>query len=141
MTYNLPMAQPPRTATAGTFFVTAVSLNRRRRFQVDATARLFIDTLQHYRREGSYRLFAFVVMPDHIHLLLQTDNLSKSMKDIKGGFTRYYKTRIWQPGFTDHLILTRPDFETHRTYIHQNPVRARLSETAKSYPYSSAFRG
>ena len=70
------MAQPPRTATAGTFFITAVTLNRRRRFQVDSTARLFIDTLQHYRAQGSYKLFAFVVMPDHIHLLLQTDNLS-----------------------------------------------------------------
>jgi putative transposase len=135
------MAQPPRTATAGTFFITALTLSRRRRFQVDATARLFIDTLQHYRREGSYKLFAFVVMPDHIHLLIKTDDISKSMKNIKGGFTRHMKGRFWQPGFTDHLIQSRTDFETHRDYIHQNPVRARLSETAESYPYSSAFRG
>jgi putative transposase len=135
------MAQPPRTATAGTFFITAVTLNRRRRFQVDSTARLFIDTLQHYRAQGSYKLFAFVVMPDHIHLLLQTDNLSKSMKDIKGGFTRHFKTKIWQRGFTDHLILNREQFDSRRDYIHQNPVDEHLSETPGSYPYSSAFRG
>jgi putative transposase len=135
------MARPPRTATAGTFFVTALTLDRRRRFKVDATARLFMDTLQHYRREGSYKLFAFVVMPDHIHLIIQTENLPKSMKDLKGGFTRHMKGRFWQPGFTDHLILNREQFDSRRDYIHQNPVRAGLSETAESYPYSSAFRG
>jgi len=139
--YNSRMAQPPRTATAGTFFVTAITLNRRRRFQVDATARLFIETLQHYRRTGSYKLFAFVVMPDHIHLLLQTDDLSKSMKDIKGGFTLHFESKIWQRGFTDHLILNREQFESRREYIHQNPVREHLAKTADTYPHSSAFRG
>jgi putative transposase len=136
------MAHPQRTATSGTFFTTAITLNRRHRFKVDATARLFIETLQHYRAAGSYKLFAFVVMPDHVHLLIQTDDLPKSMKDIKGGFThRFAPTRqFWQRGFTDHLILNRADFDTHVDYIHQNPVRARLSETAESYPYSSAFR-
>jgi len=136
------MAQPPRTATSGTFFTTAITLNRRHRFQVDATARLFIETLQHYRAAGSYKLFAFVVMPDHVHLLIQTDDLSKSMKNIKGGFThRFSPTRqFWQPGFTDHLILNRADFDTHVNYIHQNPVRAHLTQTAEAYPYSSAFR-
>ncbi len=135
------MAQPPRTAIAGTFFTTAITLSRRRRFQVDATARLFIDTIQHYRAQGSYKLFAFVVMPDHVHLLIQTDDLSKSMKDIKGGFAHRFnpKIRFWQPGFTDHLILDRNDFDTHVTYIQQNPVRGHLSKTAGSYPYSSAF--
>jgi putative transposase len=122
------MAQPPRTATAGTFFVTAITLNRRRRFQVDATARLFIETLQHYRAASSYKLFAFVVMPDHIHLLLKTDDISKSMKDIKGGFHHRLglKPRFWQPGFTDHLILNREQFESRRGYIHHNPVREHL---------------
>ena len=124
------MAQPPRTATAGTFFITAITLGRRRRFQVDATARLFIKTLQHYRAAGSYKLFAFVVMPDHIHLLLQTDDISQSMKNIKGGFAHHTDAKFWQRGFTDHLILTRDDFDIHRTYIHQNSVRAHLALTA-----------
>jgi len=135
------MARPPRTATTGTFFITANTLDRRRRFKVDATARLFMDTLQHYRREGSYKLFAFVVMPDHIHLLIQTEDLPESMKNIKGGFTSHMKGRFWQPGFTDHLVLNREQFNSRRDYIHQNPVREGLCEKAEDYPYSSAFRG
>ena len=63
------MAKPPRTATSGTFFITTVTYNRRRLFQVPATAELFLETLQRYRTEGAYKLHAFVVMPDHAHLL------------------------------------------------------------------------
>ncbi len=133
------MSQPQRTATAGTFFITAVTLNRRRRFQVDATARLFIETLQHYRAADPYKLFAYVVMPDHVHLLLQTEDISKSMKDIKGGFAHRMGPKFWQCGFTDHLILNREQFESRRAYIHLNPVRARLAVTAQGVLYSSAF--
>lgn len=63
------MAIPTRTARPGTFFVTTATYNRRRLFQVEANASLLIETIQHYRREGNYKLHAFVVMPDHIHLL------------------------------------------------------------------------
>lgn len=135
------MAHPQRIANAGTFFVTAITHNRRRLFQVDANATLFLDTLQHYRREGLYKLHAFVVMPDHVHLLLTTDNLTTAIQRIKGGFSHRLPSKfpIWQRGFTDHLILTREQFESHRTYIHQNPVAKDLAPHPEAYPYSSAF--
>ena len=137
------MAAPPRTAIAGTFFITAITYNRRRLFQVEARAKLFIETLQHYRAEGLYKLYAFVVMPDHVHLLLTTDDLPKAMQHIKGGFSRRVDSKftVWQRGFTDHLVLNREHFESRRHYIHENPVRERLVESAEKYPYSSAFRG
>jgi putative transposase len=61
----------------------------RRLFQVAAKAELFLETLQHYRREGHYKLHAFVVMPDHIHLLLtpQEFALERVIQLIKGGFS------------------------------------------------------
>ena len=64
------MAIPTRATSHGTFFISTQTWNRRRLFQKPANAELFLDTLQHYRREGHYKLHAFVVMPDHIHLLL-----------------------------------------------------------------------
>ncbi len=136
------MAHPPRTANAGTFFLTAITHNRRRLFQVDANAALFLDTLQHYRAEGLYKLHAFVVMPDHIHLLLTTDDLSTAVQRIKGGFSHRLASNfpIWQRGFTDHLVLNREQFETRRDYIHQNPVEEHLAERREDYPHSSAFR-
>ena len=49
---------------------------------------MFLNTLQHYRHEGCYKLFAFVVMPDHVHLLLtpQGITLERTMQLVKAGF-------------------------------------------------------
>jgi putative transposase len=136
------MAHPPRTAITGTFFITAITYNRRRLFQTTVNAKLFIETLQHYRAEGFYKLHAYVAMPDHIHLLITTDDLTAAMQRIKGGFSRRLDSRfpVWQRGFTDHAVLNRDHFESRRDYIHQNPVRKHLAACAEDYPYSSAFR-
>src|SRR5579863_3673147 len=53
-----------------TFFVTAVAANRRRLFQTDANANLLLDLFQDDRAKGRYQLHAFVLMPDHIHVLI-----------------------------------------------------------------------
>ena len=138
------MAHPPRTANAGNFFLTAITYNRRRLFQNEANAKLFIETLQHYRAEGFYMLYAFVVMPDHVHLLITTADLATAMQRIKGGFSRKLnlasKFPVWQRGYTDHLVLNREQFDSRREYIHQNPVRERLVERAEHYAFSSAHR-
>jgi putative transposase len=62
------MSIPSRSDGARTYFVTSATFNRRRIFQVAANAELFLEVLQQYRTEGYYKLHAFVVMPDHIHL-------------------------------------------------------------------------
>jgi putative transposase len=137
------MAIPARTSRPGTFFITSRTYDSRRIFQVPATCELFLETLQHYRREGEYKLHAFVVMPDHIHLLLTpTQTIERAMGLIKGGFSHRLDSKfpVWQRSFTDHRIRDREDFEIRRNYIHQNPVDARLVATAEAYPYSSAHR-
>lgn len=137
------MAIPQRTATTGTFFVTTITYNRRRLFQVTRNADLLLETLQHYRAEGQYKLHAFVVMPDHVHLLLtpHEKTISQVMNLIKGGFSHRLESKlpVWQRGFADHLVRNAEDFDTRRNYIHQNLVRAHLSTSPELYPHSSAF--
>jgi putative transposase len=135
------MAKPPRTSTRGTFFVTAITANRRRLFQTETNANLFLDILQHYRTQRLYKLHAYVAMPDHVHLLLTTDDLPNAMKHIRGGFSRRLASNlgVWQRGYADHEIKTREEFESRRIYIHQNPVLANLTTHPSQYPYSSAF--
>ena len=138
------MAIPSRATSHGTFFISSQTWNRRRLFQTAANAQLFLDTLQHYRREGHYKLHAFVVMPDHIHLLLtsQVITIERALMLIKGGFSRRLESKlpIWQRGFTDRRMRDRDDFLTHRNYIHHNPVRGCLCQQPEDYPYSSAYR-
>ena len=138
------MAAPPRTAQTGTFFVTTVTANRRRLFQVTRNAELFLETLQHYRALGHYKLHAFVVMPDHVHLLLttQSSTIFQIMNLIKGGFSHRLSSPHTprQRGFTDHLVRNREEFDSRLTYIHQNPVADHLTSSRALYPYSSACR-
>lgn len=126
------------------FFVTTITHFRQPIFRRDATARLLIDTLADYREQRKFLLHEFVVMPDHIHVLLTAApeiSLERAMQFIKGGFSHRlkYKGRVWQASFTNHRVRDLEDYERHREYVRMNPVRAGLAERPEDYPYSSAF--
>jgi putative transposase len=128
------------------FFVTTVTAQRRPIFRRETTAHLLIETLAHYRDEGKFLLHEFVVMPDHLHLLITPApeiSLERAMQFIKGGFSYRLRGRppVWQASFTNHRVRDLEDYENHREYIRMNPVRARLAERAEEYPYSSAAGG
>jgi putative transposase len=124
--------------------VTSATWERRTLFRNERWARLFIDTLYHYRG-SAYLLHEFVIMPDHIHILLTTKtSLEKAVQFIKGGFSYRAKKElgsnmeIWQKGFSDHRIRDSGDYLRHVAYIRENPARKHLCECAEEYPYSSA---
>ena len=138
------MISPP-----GTYFVTFLTWQRRRLFVVEPYVRLFLKTLYGYRRQGKFFLHAFVLMPEHVHLLLtpaEDVTLERVIQLVKGGYSRAFglefrSGEVWQRGFTDHRIRHAGDFISHRDYIHQNPVKRGLVETAREYRYCSAFPG
>jgi putative transposase len=138
------MISPP-----GTYFVTFLTYQRRRLFVVDNYSRLFLKTLYNYRRQRKFQLHAFVLMPEHVHLLLTPApdvTLELAMQFIKGGYSHAFgrefgPKQIWQRGFTDHRIRDDEDFERHREYIHQNPVKRGLVERAEEYRLCSAYPG
>ena len=85
----------------GTYFVTFSTWQRRRLFVVDSYARLFLKILYGYRRQGRFQLHAFVLMPEHVHMLLtRADNvtLERAMQLIKGGVFACIRSRIWAQG-------------------------------------------
>lgn len=134
----------------GTYFLTFSTWQRRRLFVVETYARLFLKTLYHYRREGRYALHAFVLMPDHVHILLtpaRDVTIERAVQLIKGGYShalgaiRGRNAEAWQRGFTDHRIRDPNDFAHHRSYIHQNPVTGKLVADPSEYRYCSAFPG
>jgi putative transposase len=131
-----------------TFFVTSVTWQRVPIFRVEARARLLIEVLRGYRDQGKYFLHEFVVMPDHIHLLLSPAgevSLEKAVQFIKGGYSyrlrKVEKIQVWQESFTNHRIRDFDDYQRHCEYVRLNPVRARLVRDAASYAFSSASLG
>ncbi|HEX5317343.1 MAG TPA: transposase, partial [Candidatus Kapabacteria bacterium] len=115
-------------------------------FRDPQKAELMMDVLEHYREQKKYELHEFVIMPDHLHLLITPAadiSLERAAQLIKGGFSyRLGKTKrrlIWQESFTNHRIRDEQDYARHSEYIRMNPVRARLSPTPEAYPYSSGL--
>ncbi len=133
----------------GTYFVNTVTYQRRNLFISEPMARLFLKTLYSYRRQLKFLLHAFVVMPEHVHLLLTPMEIpiERAMQFVKGGFSHAVKEQlgsnleIWERGFTDHRVRDIADFHHHRVYIHDNPVRRGLVDDPSEYRFSSAFPG
>ena len=132
------------TENQQTYMITTSTWGQRALFQKERWAALLIDTLYHYRG-AAYLLHEFVVMPDHIHVLLTPlVSLEKAAQFIKGGFSYRAKNElgsnmeVWQKGFQDHRIRDAADYDAHVTYIWQNPVRKHLCQRPEEYPYSSA---
>ena len=126
-----------------TFFITAVTANRRRLFQTHTNAELLLNLFNEDRVKGRYELHAFVLMPDHIHLLLTPApdiSIEKAMQFIKGGFSFRLQSKldVWQSGFTKRRIEDARDYANHVRYIHENPIHARLCEQVTDFPHSSA---
>src|SRR5580700_8644668 len=97
-----------RTAPGFTYFVTTKTWENGAIFQASEAAKILIRCMIHYRDKGSYLLHEFVVMPDHLHLLLtpaENTSLEKAMQLIKGGSSHQIhqqpgrKIPIWSPGF------------------------------------------
>ena len=104
---------------------------------------LLLRILHDNRQKGRFQLHAYVIMPDHIHLLLtpaENVSLEKAMQFIKGGFSFHLKSAfdVWERSFKEHRIKDEQDYAHHGRYIELNPIRANLSSTPEQFPYSSA---
>ena len=145
------MARPSRNAlpenvqsSARTFFATTRTSQSRALLQSDRNATLLIDVLRSYVSAKKFRLHDFVVMPDHVHLLLTVGEgmtIEKAMQFVKGGFSyrlrkeHGYSGEVWQRGFSESRVEDGPSFVRHREYIAANPVKAGLADSPEAYPY------
>jgi len=93
-------------------------------------------------------LHDFVVMPDHVHLLLTVGSemtVERVMQFIKGGFSYRlkkefgYSGEVWQRGFSEVRVQDKQSFLRHREYIMQNPVKAGLADSPEEFPYCFTY--
>jgi putative transposase len=120
-----------------TYALTAATHNRRI-FQRSTLAELLITTLFRYRDAGRFHLHGFVVMPDHIHVLLTPapdHTIERCAQLIKGGFSfaarKEFAGEIWQEGYHAHRLTDTNDLQNQLRYIAENPQRVHLT----GYPY------
>jgi putative transposase len=138
------MRRPPREtvrSSGQTYFVSSQTVQRQPFFRHERWAVLLQEFFQHYRG-GSFLLHAYVIMPDHFHMIISPQSsLERAMQNVKGGFSFRarsafeWKHDIWQPGFSDHRIRDAEDLDRHIVYMQHNPVQARLCLATESYRY------
>ena len=96
-----------------------------------------------------YKLLEWVVMPNHVHVLVETDpeNQLSAIVHTWKSFTAKEANKIlgssahfWQPDYFDRFIRNDAHFANAVRYIHQNPVKAKLVERPEDWPFGSAAR-
>jgi len=106
-----------------------------------------LNDMQVVRSSRDFLLLAYVVMPDHVHLMMypRETTLSIVLQDLKKRTARsLHKSRgcagpIWQSRFFDFICRRVRDYWSKVEYIHQNPVTAGLVDRPEDWRWSSAF--
>jgi putative transposase len=135
------------TNAGWTYFVTTHSFQGVFLFQVQQTAEIIIAKILEYRDRQNFLLHDFVLMPNHLHLIV-TPMLGvspeKAMQLIKGGSSheihriRGNKMEIWQAGFHESSVTSWSEYQKKRDYVQYNPVAAKLVNKVEAWAYGSA---
>ena len=127
------------SAPGGYYFITAVTKGRVPWFKHASHARAASRTFHDEKLAGYGRTLAFVVMPDHIHWLLELEGeLSEAVRLYKALVSVRVGERLWQRGFHDHAIRREEDLRAAARYLVANPLRAGLADKIENYPYWNA---
>lgn len=146
-------------------FITTSCYNRLPLFSFDKIKTIFIQSVIHIRNKYGFKLFGYVIMPEHVHILIQTQDktISDIMREIKQicafNSLQVLKTRsaknllerlrrntkreaehkysFWKPRFYDFNIYSEKKFKEKLDYCHKNPVTRGLVKDPFEWRFSS----
>ncbi|HEU5275821.1 MAG TPA: transposase [Xanthobacteraceae bacterium] len=135
----------------GTYFFTVTLADRTSRVLTEHIAELR-HAVRRTRSSQPFAIDAIVVLPEHLHVVMTlpegdadypnrwrlikrrfTDGVLKSRVQV----SRAPRDAVWQRRYWEHTIRDDKDFERHLDYIHFNPIKHRLVERVRDWPYSS----
>jgi REP element-mobilizing transposase RayT len=148
------------------YYVTTVVYDRLPLFARPSFVIPLLDSLNFYRYKLQFKLLGYVLMPDHIHLIIwpfgeaTVADVMRTFKEFTakriarqvevegiqpwieafrraGAETGRAKNKVWQDGYWDKNVFTERFLRQKLHYVHRNPVRARLVKSPEQYVYSS----
>jgi putative transposase len=145
------------------YFLTSVPKDRLPVFRTDELKDVAGNAINEARKSGKFALYAYVIMPDHLHVITDSARTSKdALRFINGiishrvithlkekGYEsslqklrqetkrRHYQHSLWDHHPNVRVLLTEQMLTERLRYVHENPVRAGLVERAEDYRYSS----
>ena len=106
----------------------------------------YLERLKHYKIKYSFYLYAYCLMPNHLHLMgkpSHPEKLSNLMQCLQRSYTAYYNKKyekvghLWQGKFKTKIIVNDQYALECISYIEQNPLRAKLVKSSQDYIFSS----
>ena len=126
---------------------------------------IVLDCLEFLKEKENLKVYAYVILENHLHLVVQSDDLSKSMESFKKFTAKkilellkkeniksileqlaFYKKahhrdknyQVWEEGYKPKLLQSDEMIISKIRYIHENPVKRGYVDDAKHWRYSSA---
>lgn len=140
------MGRKPRVHFPGALYHVIVRGNQRQAtFRSDADRRRYLDLLNQYRTRYAFHLYAYVLMSNHVHLLLEVGEtpLAKAMQGLQQSYTLYFNRKyklvghLFQGRYKDILCDRDAYLLELVRYIHLNPIRSKFVDTPGNYAWSS----
>lgn len=139
----------PRTerkrSESGIYHIVLRGSNRQTIFEDEEDAIRFLETLQTYRDTSGYKIYAYCLMGNHIHLLLkeEQEELGIIMRRIGASYVYWYNLKyqrcghLFQDRYKSEAIEDDRYFLTVLRYIHRNPLKAGIVKDIAAYKWSS----
>jgi putative transposase len=106
----------------------------------------YLALIKRYKQQYDFKLFSFVLLPNHIHLLIEPKlqtSVSDIMHDLNSNYTKYFNGRynrkghLFQERYKMKLLEKGQYLLTATAHIHLNPVPLALADNIEGYKYSS----
>jgi putative transposase len=115
-----------------------------RQLDNDTASAQSLSALERVRQDYALCVYAYVIMPEHVHLLVnepQRNTLAQAIKSVKQGVARRLALRaedsFWQARYYDFNVWSEYKFVEKIRYIHRNPVHRGLVARPEDWPWSS----
>ena len=130
------------------YFITICTFNKEQIFKDNpSTVTWFVDILREQSRTFRFKIWAYCFMHDHLHLLLEGDDVNSDLKKFISSYKQissfYYKERVgkqlWQINYYDHVLRKEEDNMNVAYYIFNNPLRKGIVDDFKQYKFIGSF--
>ena len=129
----------------GVYHIMVRGINKQKIFEHQEDYQKYLQFLSDCKEQVHFDLYAYCLMPNHVHLLLRTEfsDLERIMKCIGSRYASWFNWKyervghLFQDRYLSETVEDERYFLTAIRYIHRNPVKAMMVRKPEEYPYSS----
>ncbi|WP_223701223.1 transposase [Sutcliffiella deserti] len=138
--------QARKRSKSGIYHIIMRGINKQTIFEEEHDKQRFLVTVAKYKKISNFELYSYCLMDNHIHLLMkesEEESISDALKRINSSYVYWYNAKyercghLFQERFKSENVETEDYFFTVLRYIHQNPIKAGLSNTVFEYKWTS----